>query len=107
MAQNEEYAAVTTQAELGRIFWGYGVVGFIAIAVLVNWALGMTVHKRSVALIGVVFSFFYAIGWVNATWRAANRFQGFSLWRTTAKMVVILVVLYWIAMAVKIASYFF
>lgn len=108
MEKDKQDAAAATQAaqsRLGRIFWGYGVIGFIAIAVLVNWAWGMTIHKKSVLLVGIVFSFLYAMGWIASVWSAANNYSGFSLWRLAAKFVAVLVILYWIAVAGKIAYY--
>lgn len=110
MESKEQYTSSDISAgrlSLARVFWGYGVAGFFIVGVLGNWFIGAMQKKNSAIAIAMAVAFFYTVAWIVATWRSSGNYSGFGLWRFFTRVVVVVICLYWVFLAVRIAPYIF
>lgn len=108
MEEKEHYSPTDFSAgrvPLARVFWGYGIIGFFIVAVLGNWFIGAMKNKQTAIVIALAVSFFYSVVWIVAAWRSSGNYSGFSFWRFLIRVVLVVIVLYWIFLAARFAFY--
>ena len=78
---------------------------FFIVAVLGNWFIGAMKNKQTAIVIALAVSFFYSVVWIVAAWRSSGNYSGFSFWRFLIRVVLVVIVLYWIFLAARFAFY--
>ena len=75
------------RASLARVFWLYGVVVGVAMAVVLAFLGGFAPAASRVV---IVLLLVYQVAWYVALWRAAGRYTGPLLWKWAARSVIFL-----------------
>ena len=109
MKEKEQYLSSKPLAEsvsLGRVFWGYGVLGFFIVSVLGNWFIGAMQNTSSSIAIALIVSFIYSVVWMITSWKSSGNYTGFSLWRFLTRVVITIIAMMWVYIMGRFSIHF-